>query len=114
MESFSLRAEAEIDALVVNWNQDEPRRLTVTGELDASSSALLSTAIERVIDAGESTVAVHMADVTFIDSSGLGALIAGYKKAEASGGNLCVTEPAETVTRLLQLTGQYDRFVAGD
>jgi anti-anti-sigma factor len=53
-----------------------------------------------------------MAEVSFMDSSGLRVLIAGYKAAEQAGGALGVRNPSDVVTRLLEITGQLDRFVA--
>ncbi|MEY2474320.1 MAG: anti-sigma factor antagonist [Actinomycetota bacterium] len=83
----------------------------VTGEVDAASADILRNAIFEVIDGGQSRVIVDMTDVSFMDSSGLRVLIAGYKGAEQAGGALHVRNPSDVVTRLLEITGQLDRFV---
>jgi anti-sigma B factor antagonist len=83
----------------------------VTGEVDAASADILRNAIFEVIDGGESRVITDMTEVSFMDSSGLRALIAGYKAAEQAGGALTVRNPSDVVTRLLEITGQLDRFV---
>lgn len=85
--------------------------ITVRGEVDAASADTLRNAIFEVIDGGKPTVTVDMNDVSFMDSSGLRVLIAGYKAAEQGGGALRVRNPSDVVTRLLEITGQLDRFV---
>lgn len=84
----------------------------VTGEVDAASADTLRNAIIEVIDGGSRRVTIDMRDVSFMDSSGLRVLIAGFKAAEASGGTLSVRNPSDVVTRLLEITGQLDRFVS--
>lgn len=85
--------------------------VSVVGEVDAASADLLRAAITDVIEAGQSRVAVDMSAVSFIDSSGLRVLIAGYKAANVAGGALTVEAPSDPVTRLLEITGQLERFV---
>jgi anti-sigma B factor antagonist len=87
--------------------------VSVVGEVDAASADTLRNAIIEAIDAGAKRVSIDMRDVSFMDSSGLRVLIAGYKAAESSGGTLAVRSPSDVVTRLLEITGQLDRFVPG-
>jgi anti-anti-sigma factor len=86
-------------------------RVAVTGEVDAASADNLRSALFDVIEGGQPKVVIDMSEVSFIDSSGLRVLIAGYKAAEAAGGGLSVAEPSEAVRRLLEITGQLERFV---
>jgi anti-anti-sigma factor len=83
----------------------------VVGEVDAASADILRNAIFEVIDGGTPQLTVDMAEVSFMDSSGLRVLIAGYKAAEQAGGALSVRNPSDVVTRLLEITGQLERFV---
>jgi anti-sigma B factor antagonist len=85
--------------------------IEVVGEVDAASADILRNAIFEVIDSGDARVTVDMAEVSFMDSSGLRVLIAGFKAAEQAGGALSVRHPSDVVTRLLEITGQLDRFV---
>ena len=85
--------------------------VAVNGEVDAASADTLRNAILEVIDGGERKLTIDMSDVSFMDSSGLRVLIAGYKAAESAGGVLSVRNPSDVVTRLLEITGQLDRFV---
>ena len=99
---LSVEKVVESDRTVVNVN----------GEVDAASADILRNAILEVIDAGQPKITVDMRDVSFMDSSGLRVLIAGYKAAESAGGSLSVRDPSDVVTRLLEITGQLDRFVS--
>lgn len=85
--------------------------ITAVGEVDAASADVLRGAIFEAIDAGQSKIGVDMNEVSFIDSSGLRVLIAGYKAAEGAGGALTVKSPSDAVVRLLEITGQLERFV---
>ncbi len=104
--------EANVNPLSVTATAERDHTLvSVAGEVDAASADTLRGVITEVIEGGQSTVAVDMSDVSFIDSSGLRVLIAGYKAASAAGGQLSVRTPSEPVTRLLEITGQLERFV---
>lgn len=85
--------------------------IAAVGEVDAASADVLRAAIFEAIDGGQSSLAVNMSEVTFIDSSGLRVLIAGFKAAETAGGALTVQAPSDAVVRLLEITGQLERFV---
>jgi anti-sigma B factor antagonist len=45
-----------------------------------------------------------MGETTFLDSSGLGALIAGLKTARQAGGDLRIARPTEAVSLVFTLT----------
>ncbi|UXY40544.1 STAS domain-containing protein [Streptomyces albidocamelliae] len=55
-------------------------------------------------------VVVDLSGVTFMDSTGLNLLIGAYHALTAAHGWLRLAEPAETVTRALQITG-IDRLI---
>ncbi len=85
--------------------------VVVSGEVDAATSDALRAAIFDVIEGGQPHVVVDMSEVVFIDSSGLRVLIGSYKAAETAGGSLRVGSPSDAVVRLLEITGQFERFV---
>jgi anti-anti-sigma factor len=92
---------------------DDRTVIALSGELDTDSVADLRLALTRALDS--TAVEIDMAQVTFMDSSGLRELIGAYKRREAAGGSLRIVEPSTRVERLLKLTGQYERFIdAGD
>ena len=108
MSSEAVENPLSVEKIVEN----DKTVVSVVGEVDAASADTLRNAILEVIDGGQPNIAVDMRDVTFMDSSGLRVLIAGFKAAESSGGALKVRDPSDVVTRLLEITGQLDRFVS--
>lgn len=71
----------------------------LTGLLDAFSEPAFRKVIGNCIDEGPSNVILVLAQIDFIDSSGLGALVQLVKKAQTAGGSLqVVTNPRVTQT----------------
>ena len=79
--------------------------IELRGELDlASEMALRHLLLDLVRDA-PAGILVTMRHVSFIDSTGLGALVAGYKAAQAAGIPYRVGQVAPFVERQMRLTG---------
>lgn len=110
MSSMSSDA-IETPLSVTSSTEDGQAVIAVVGEVDAASADVLRTAVFEAIDGGQTNLKVDMSEVSFIDSSGLRVLIAGYKAAETAGGAMRVQSPSEAVVRLLEITGQLERFV---
>ena len=53
---------------------------------------------------GQHRLVVDLGQVSFIDSSGLGALISGLKSARQAGGDLRIANPGEQARVVLKLT----------
>jgi len=78
--------------------------LRVEGRLDLVTARELRSAINEVVAHGSAHVVIDLAGVTFVDSSGLGALVAGLKSTRQAGGELRIAAPAEQVQMVLELT----------
>lgn len=71
----------------------------LTGLLDAFSEPTFRKVVSQCIDEGPKDVVLVLAQIDFIDSSGLGALVQLVKKAQGNGGSLqIVTNPRVTQT----------------
>jgi anti-sigma B factor antagonist len=84
-----------------------PRQVAVlrpTGRLDLRSAAELKESLVSAVATGYRRLVVDLEAVTFVDSSGLGALIGGLKAARAAGGDLRIARPADQARTILQLT----------
>jgi len=73
-------------------------RLTMVGAPD-----LRGKLAELVAD-GHTRIVVDLSEVVFLDSSGLGALVAGLKSARQAGGDLRIASATEQVLLVLKLT----------
>ena len=80
-------------------------RLTVVGDVDLCTAPLLHDALDAALDGRPSRVDVDLSGVTFLDSSGLHALIRASWSAQRSATELAFVCVPPLVTRLLQLTG---------
>ena len=80
--------------------------ITCTGELEGRRRAdrLRSVAV-ALIGAGMSRLSIDASSVTFMDCSGIGALVAVRAAAAAAGAELVLASPARPVVRLLRLAG---------
>lgn len=78
--------------------------VTPKGRLNMSSARGLKEILDGLVSDGTSKIVVDLAETTFLDSSGLGALIAGLKSARQSGGDLRVARPTEAVLTVFKLT----------
>jgi anti-sigma B factor antagonist len=75
------------------------------GEIDAIAIPSLSGCLDDAIGAGLRRVVLDMADVAFIDSVGLAAIVAATKRLALRGGALSVRRPSAHVRKLLEITG---------
>jgi anti-anti-sigma factor len=87
---------------VTSHDFDGGRLFALRGELDASTCQGLA---ERLIGLPGSLVVVDLCQLTFIDSSGVGAIHAARQMAISDGGTLVVSRPTPIVHRVLEITG---------
>ena len=84
--------------------------LAVSGDLDISGVEEFLDHAARLLDDGTAGIEVDLGGVTFIDSSGLGALVRLQRTATVAGRHLRLTNVPRPVTRILELTGLTDLF----
>jgi anti-sigma B factor antagonist len=76
--------------------------VALTGELDMDTAQGLS---EELTAIAGSTVVVDLADLTFMDSSGISAVVTARNRIGQAGDELVVSRPQRTVRRVLEITG---------
>lgn len=79
--------------------------LAVSGELDLYTAPRLEEAVVVETSTGATEVVLELSGVTFVDSSGLSAIIKLHQRLEAEGASLALRTPSSFVVRLLDLTG---------
>jgi anti-sigma B factor antagonist len=72
--------------------------------LDAAAAPSLVARLMGAIAEGRTQFVVDLAEVPFIDSTGLGALVSGLKAARRVEGDLRLAAPSPQVRKLLRLT----------
>jgi anti-sigma B factor antagonist len=78
--------------------------LQPTGRLNMVAAPAFKNLVEETVASGQSHIIIDLGQVTFIDSSGLGALIAGLKATRQVGGDLRIAAVPEQVLTVLRLT----------
>jgi anti-sigma B factor antagonist len=80
-------------------------RVTIIHEprVDAKSGGELHAAIRQLIDGGDRRIVIDLSAVRFIDSTGLGALVASFKHMGKSG-QLVLCGVCDAVVTLFKLT----------
>ena len=78
--------------------------LRLDGRLNMVAAPRLKTAIDEAVGKGQPRIVVDLSSVSFMDSSGLGALVAGLKKARQASGDLRITGVNQQVATVLRLT----------
>lgn len=72
---------------------------------------VLRQAIDRLLAAGQTHLLLNFADVTYVDSCGIGLLIAKLVRARNTGGDLRLVHLTSRSHHLLQITHLLDVFL---
>ncbi len=85
---------------------ERPRGIVVfvAGSLDANTLTEVSAVLTDAQRDGR-TLYVDLSEVTFIDSRGLGALLAANERAREGAAQLRIHAPSDAVRRLLTISG---------
>jgi anti-anti-sigma factor len=86
---------------------DHPRTFRLIGELDISNAETLGALLEREVD-GEGDITLDLAELTFIDSSGIRVLLQTMDRLNGKG-RLLLLSPSSSVKSILTLMGLGDR-----
>jgi anti-sigma B factor antagonist len=88
--------------------------LTIAGELDLAAASTLEVELTQAIEGRSELIVVDLANLDFIDSTGLSVLVRGHQQAQEAGLELGLVNPGAQVERLLSLTGLAERLTLGD
>src|SRR5215204_3995154 len=89
---------------------DGAATLNVGGAIDLAAAPHLRERLHAVIGTTTGDVVVDLADVTFLDSTGLVVLIAAQRKLNETGRRLVLRNPSRFVHRVFDLAGVADVF----
>lgn len=78
--------------------------LVLKGRLDTSSAKDLKNAVQELIRGGRVNMVVDLVAVTFLDSSGLGSLVAALRSVNKLNGDIKLASLQETVRVIIELT----------
>jgi len=73
-------------------------------------SALLRDLVREKLGTGHRKILMNLGGINYIDSTGLGELVSGYRLVKSEGGELKLLNLNKKVTDLLQITKLYTVF----
>jgi anti-sigma B factor antagonist len=84
--------------------------IVARGELDYGATDRFRACVERALQPPPSLLHIDLQLVTFVDSSGIGALVSAHKQAERAGSRLVLEHPSEMFLRTLRTAGLISLF----
>jgi anti-sigma B factor antagonist len=90
---------------VENVGSGGHHRLVLAGELDIASTPILEAAIAGLCENGAGAIVLDLSRVTFMDSTGLRAVLAADRRCQGQGHSFALTGANGAVRRLFELTG---------
>jgi anti-sigma B factor antagonist len=89
--------------------------MDVSGRITlGEGSSTLRDALRDLATKGHKKILLNLGDVSYIDSSGIGELVAGFTSASNLGGHLKLLSLTKRVKDLLQITKLYTVFEVHD
>jgi anti-sigma B factor antagonist len=98
------------DLDVAEKRDDGALVLTLRGDLDMAAEEVLGPLLRRDLPAGVHEVVVDLAEVGFLDSTGVRLLLEGRERALGHGAVLTVRNPRPVVLHVLRITSVAELF----
>ena len=93
---------------------DGKRVLDVVGEIDVYTAPQFKEAVNSILEAGQNHLLINMAGVTYMDSSGFGALLSATKRLKPKGGTVNLVKCNSAIDRILRITRLNQIFATYD
>jgi anti-sigma B factor antagonist len=103
--------------LTINVKSEaETLTIALSGEADLLGAPKIEAALNdaSIMDPGPSLIMIDLRNLTFIDSSGLHALLTGHERCRVRGQELRIIRGPENVQRLFELTGMQETLPFAD
>jgi anti-sigma B factor antagonist len=78
--------------------------IAITGRVNAITAPALKARVQELLASGHTELVCDLAQVSFLDSSGLSSLVSGLKATRERGGVLKLAGASEQVARIFRLT----------
>lgn len=75
------------------------------GDVDISNAVQLRAAMDDAFREQTGDILLHLGDLRYMDSTGLGVIIGAYGRLKEQGHALALTEPRDNIRKLLRITG---------
>jgi anti-sigma B factor antagonist len=89
---------------------NEAAVVSISGELDIATAPRLRDELMELINSGIRAVIVDLAQLEFIDSTGLGVLVSALKRFREHGGDMALQSPRPAALKIFEMTGLANVF----
>jgi anti-sigma B factor antagonist len=99
---------SDIGGVSLNARIREVRGVPVVeleGEIDLSTSAVFKETVYEVIESGRIDIVIDLSGLEFMDSTGLGVLVAALKKTSTEGGSIKLICDKRSILKVFTITG---------
>lgn len=93
------------DFIVLPRRSGSTADVALHGELDIATAPILRDALTAQIDDGVTDVCLDLADLQFVDSTGLGVIVGVHRRLQRVGGTLRLRSPRPAILRVLEISG---------
>ncbi|MHA6765641.1 STAS domain-containing protein [Streptacidiphilus sp. PAMC 29251] len=100
-----MSSDSDVLAVSTTVHGEDRAVVAVSGELDADTAAVLRHQLAALVVQGRRYIVLDLAQVPFMDSSGLNSVLRARSEMARHEGRLLLAAPATAVRRLLDLTG---------
>lgn len=94
-----------VDLAIESRNENGWAVLQVRGEVDLYTSPQLRDGITELLDQGANRIVIDLSGIEFMDSTGLGVLVVGLKRAKERNGEFALVCREGSVQKILSITG---------
>ena len=84
---------------------DDAAMVRVIGELDLSTAPRLREVLAELAGDGTIDLTLDLADMAFIDSTGVSVFVSGLKRLREPGGDLALQSPRASTMKVLEISG---------
>ena len=84
---------------------DQVYRLAPLGRMDAVTVPSFEAVVDEHLTAGHVRLVIDLANVTYISSSGLRALLRARRQAQTGGGDVALSDMSDRVTEVFTMIG---------
>ena len=93
------------DVVEVDARAGRSPTVTMRGDIDFRRAPEIRKAVTKLLERGRKRIRVKLADVVFMDSSGISALLDLAKSADERGARLVLVSPTRQLLHLLEVSG---------
>jgi anti-sigma B factor antagonist len=79
--------------------------VTVSGRVDSAAAPDLEKTLQDLLESRRHQLVMELAEVEYMSSAGLRALVSALKAAKKAGGDVVIARPSERVREVIDLAG---------